>query len=60
MDVKSLDTPLVKGILFGAVVLVLMVLFRIPPGASAAAGILFGFVAFVVEKDAIRSNRTER
>lgn len=60
MDTTSWNTPQLKAIVFGIIVAVLLALFRIPPAAALVAGIMFGFVAFVVGKDALRSDTTEK
>ena len=52
MDAQGRLT-LLKAMAFGTIVLVLLEFFRIPLGAALGIAVLFGLVAYVVERDAI-------
>jgi xanthine/uracil/vitamin C permease (AzgA family) len=48
MNIQDLNTPQVKGILFGLIIVIMLTAFRIPPAFALVVGIIFGFVAFSV------------
>jgi hypothetical protein len=48
MNYQNLKTPQVKGIIFGLVILIMLTVFRIPPGFALVVGIIFGFVVFFI------------
>jgi len=50
INFRILDTPLAKGIIWGIIVAIMLMGFRVPPGFALMVGIIIGVVAgFVLD-----------
>jgi len=45
INYRILNTPLAKGIIWGIIVAIMLMGFRVPPGFALAVGIIIGVVA---------------
>lgn len=45
MNYRNLKTPLVEGIIWGLIVVIMLIVFGIPPAFALVVGIIFSIVA---------------